>query len=199
MSRRIFECISFICIVSLLLSMCMVSTFASGGASVYGEAIKTKQGETVSIPIKIDKSEGLMGFRIKISYPKDVLESPKVSRGIITKNGNFNDSITASTNGGFDVVWSATENVAGNDTLFVMTFNVKENAKTDKYYIKISYSQEDTFNEKWQDVKLDCSDVEVIVGDYKETENKEPSFWDKVVAFFKKIAEVIVSWFTWGE
>ena len=40
----------------------------------------------------------------------------------VTTDGLFNDSITQTTNGSFDVVWSGTQNVTGYGVLFVYVY-----------------------------------------------------------------------------
>lgn len=174
-----------------------VNVVAGNVSAVYGNSVKCNAGETVLIPIYIKDNSGIMGFRINVTYPSQIFESPKITKGNVTKSGSLNDSIKSTTNGTFDVLWSNTENVKSDGTLFTVELKVKDNAVTDKYSIGISYDQDDTFNEKWQDVKLDCSDVEVVVGDYVESETPEEptmTFFESIIAFFRRLLEFIASW-----
>ena len=93
--------------------------------------------------------------------------------------------------GNFDVLWSSTGNVSSDGTMFIVELKVKDNAPTDKYNISLSYSQADTFNEKWQDVMFDCDEIDIIVGDYVEPELPSLSFIDSIIAFFRYLLELI--------
>ena len=191
------KCILWITVIAMLFSF-MVCGVAANVASVYGDSVSCDAGEVISIPVYIKDNPGIMGFRITIDYPSQVFESPKVTKGKVTLNGSFNDSIKATTNGEFDVLWSNTENVKTDGILFTVELKVKDNAATNKYSVGISYDQADTFNEKWQDVKLSCTDVEVTVGDDVEPETPEEpttSFWDSIVAFFEWLFAIVAGWF----
>lgn len=148
----------------VLLTAASLPVQAVNSASVYGDAVSVNQGETVLIPVKIKYLSGMMGFRITVNYPASVFSSPKAMRGALTAAGNFNDSITNSTNGSFDVLWSDTKNITGNGVLFTLQFTILQTAKSGIYNVGLSFTQPDTFNEAWEDVKLDCSGIKVTVG-----------------------------------
>lgn len=112
-----------------------------------------------------------MGFKITVNYDKSVLSSPKVIAGEITQNGMMNDSVGATPEGIIDVVWSGTQNVTGDGTLFVISFTALKTAETK---VTFSYSQPDTFNEAWEDVELNLTDVTVRITNEKVTVNEEP-------------------------
>lgn len=99
-----------------------------------------------------------MGFKITVKYDEAVLASPKISTGEIAQNGMMNDSIGISSGGTFDVVWSGTQNVTTDGTLFIIGFKA---LKAEDTQIKLGYSQPDTFNEAWEDVELKCSEISV--------------------------------------
>lgn len=99
-----------------------------------------------------------MGFKITVKYDNTVLTSPKIIKGDVTQNGMMNDSIGVTPEGIIDIVWSGTQNVDGDGTLFILSFTA---LKSEDTQIKLSYSQPDTFNEAWEDVELNCSDISV--------------------------------------
>lgn len=135
-----------------------VTAFAVNTAEVYAETVTATAEKSVVIPVRIKNNTGLMGFKITAEYDKSVLTSPKVTSGDITKNGMMNDSIGVTPDGKFDVVWSNTQNETADGTLFVISF---QSVKAEDTQIKLSYSQPDTFNEKWEDVELKCTDITV--------------------------------------
>ena len=156
----------FIITITLVLSMGFYA-YADDNYIVNVEDVKTKQGEMITIPVHLKNNKGIMGFRITIKYPKNQLTLTDVSSGSITADGLFNTTITDyySVNGRFDVVWSQNAEVKDDGTLFVMTYKVKGTADDGKYNISVTYSQEDTFNEKFDDVNLSCSPIQVFIGD----------------------------------
>lgn len=148
-------------VLSVLLMICFsICTFAVD-YEVYGETVEANDGDVISIPVRLRDNKGIMGFKITVVYPSEVLSSPRVSSGSLTGKGTFNDSIKSTTKGKFDVVWSSTEDVNGEGTLFVMTFNVQKTGKEGPYPIKLLYSDDDTFNQEWKTVHLSCSPITI--------------------------------------
>lgn len=156
----------FFVVIILLLSIGF-NSYADDSYIVHSDHVYAKQGETVTVPLKLSENKGLMGFRITIKYPNNQLELKDVSSGSVTFDGLFNTTITDyySVKGTFDVVWSDNAEVKDDGTLFIMTYKVKESADDGEYNISVTYSQDDTFNEKFEDVKLSCSPAKVYIGD----------------------------------
>lgn len=177
--------IFFICCFAFA---CMVPSFAAGVFDVYSDSIETLPGETIYVPIKISGNKGIMGFRITVKYDNRAFDCPIVERGTVTSTGNFNDSITNKTNGALDVVWSDTENVSDDGVLFYVKLNVKESTVSGTYNIQLSYNQSDTFNEKWEDVKLNCGTITI---------NIPSSDNDDTVGFFAQIWNIILHIWNW--
>lgn len=167
----------FILLLSLILMINSLCIFADSNYTVSSDSVITKQGETVTVPLKLTGNKGIMGFRISVKYPDNQLVLKDVSSGSITKDGLFNSTITDyySVKGNFDVLWSTTQNVKDDGTLFIMTFKVKETATDGEYNISVTYSQEDTFDENFNDVKLECSPVKIFVGDVATSKPAEES------------------------
>ncbi len=146
--------------------------FAANTAEIYGDEITATTDKTVLIPIKIKNNTGIMGFKITVTYDKSVLSSPKVTKGNLTENGMINDSVGVKPDGTFDVVWSGTQNAAGDGILMIMSFMAVEAKNTQ---IKLSYSQPDTFNEEWEDVELKCSDIMLTFSSDEEVTESDTS------------------------
>ena len=141
---------------------CLILAMNVFAVKVSADTITAKSGENIIIPVEIYGNSGIMGFKINVEYDASVLSSPLVHRGKITNQGLLNDSIGVSDEGSFDVLWSYTENVLGDGTLFLLSFKINE-TKADKTVIKLSCSQPDTFNEAWEDVTLDLKEIEVNI------------------------------------
>lgn len=152
-----------ILLTTVLLIGLPAAASAAGSARVDCPALDTKPGQSIVIPVAISGNPGLMGFKLQFDYPAGVFKSPAAHRGAVTASGSFNDSINDQTNGSFVVLWNDSKNVTADGPLCVLDFKVSERAAPGEYTIKISASQPDTFNEKWEDVALDCRAISVRV------------------------------------
>ncbi|MGN0534032.1 MAG: cohesin domain-containing protein [Eubacterium sp.] len=188
LSLLIIFTVTYVCLGNQLIS------FAADEYIVSSDNITAKQGETITVPVTLTNNNGIMGFRITVRYPSSQLELTNISSGSITKDGLFNTTVTdyASVKGSFDVLWSSSSQVKGDGTLVMISFKIKNIASNGDYSISFSYSQEDTFNESFKDVKLKCSPVTVTVNDGSvpieitesqtaKDENNEPQTTDKQI------------------
>ena len=118
-------------------------------------------GETVFVPIPVRHNPGLMGFKLTVTYDAAALEPTGITAGTLTGSGMLNDSIGVTPQGAFTILWSDAQNAKGDGTLAVLAFKAREKAEgqTD---VKLAYSAADTFNEKWEDVPLDCAPITVV-------------------------------------
>ena len=193
--------IALILSVAMMLSCYTMSVLALGTNQVSGDSVKADKGDLLVIPVCLKNNSGLMGFRISVDYNETVFKNPSVKRGELTAKGNFNDSIVPKENGSFDVVWNETSDVYGDGALFYIYLTVDDNAKAGNYDIKLSYKQADTFNEKWEDVKLKCSDISVIIENGEKNEDpaaseiKNETIWQKVLSLLNSIYNFIVGLF----
>lgn len=151
-----------------LITVLTFQAFAVEAATIGTEEIIAIPGEQISIPVEISNNPGIMGLKITVKYDNSVFYSPSVVQGKLTESGLFNDSITEATSGSFDVLWSDSKNVMGDGILFVIQFTASEKTTAENQKINLSYSQADTFNEKWEDVKLDCQSITVTFANSKE-------------------------------
>lgn len=147
---------------AFILMSVIFNAFASNITNkVYAETVSVEAGEQVTIPIKIENNDGFMGFSIIVTYDADVFTPISVSKGSML-TGMFNDSIATSTDNSFKVVFTGTSDVMADGTMFNIVFNVAENA-SGKHNIELTYSQQDTFKEGWDNAVLNCKSVEVTV------------------------------------
>lgn len=177
----------FILIVSFAIFVASVFgvriAYADDNYIVKADDIIVNQGETITVPLKLTGNNGLMGFRLSVKYPDNQLILTDVSSGSITAEGLFNTTITDyySVKGGFDVVWSQNTEIKEDGTLFIMTYKVKETAMDGEYNISVTYSSEDTFDEKFEDVKFNCSPIKVYIGDVTVPDTQQKETTTKVI------------------
>lgn len=157
----------------LLLSNCL-TVLAVEKPTVYSDEVYAALKESFTVPIKLKNNAGLMGFKITVKYPEAQIALNDISSGSLTKKGMFNTTVTDyySVKGSFDVIWSDTQNVSEDGTLFILTFETLGYADYGKYKIDLTYSADDTFNEKWGAVQLDCQSITVNILDSKSASKK---------------------------
>ena len=151
----------FITIILSLLLMLQFSivAYAKDATVVYADAVSLSKTEETLIPVKIKDNSGIMGFKISVEYPVDKIDITFVSRGEVASKGNFNTNFGIN-DGAFDVLWNNTEEIKIDGTLFFISAKAKEEIKKD-VQIKLSFSQPDTFNEKYEDVTFKCENITV--------------------------------------
>lgn len=144
---------------TLLILSFNICSFAAEPVSVRADDVTLVQNQEISVPVKIENNSGIMGFKITVEYPVDKIDIKSVSRGDITSKGNFNTNFGIN-DGRFDVLWNNVEESGDNGSLFIITV---EPVSTSDFNteIKLSYSQPDTFNEKYEDVIFDCRNIAV--------------------------------------
>ncbi len=136
---------------------------SQSGSVIYADDFYALPGETVEIPVYISNNTGIMGFRLNFTYNADLITPVSVTRGDVTALGAFNDSIGTTDQNTFSVVWNNESEVYLNGKLLTLTFKVNNNAPYGTADIGVSFSQGDTFNESYGDVKLICNDIEGAV------------------------------------
>ncbi len=149
----------FICTVLafLMISQFAISAFAEESVDVYSDKISLTTEEQTLVPIYIRNNPGIMGFKITVEYPIDKIDIKSVTRGEVTSRGNFNTNF-GMTDGTFDIVWNNVSQIKTDGSLFILSAVAnKEISKNTQ--INLSFSQPDTFNEKYNDVRLNCIDI----------------------------------------
>lgn len=124
---------------------------------------------TYKIPVIISNNTGIMGFKICFRIDSDKVMISNIACGEAFTNGMFNYSLTKDQNQA-DILWSGTENVNDDGNMFYVYVKQKESF-TDEIVIHLSYSQEDTFNDNYEDVQLVCSDIDVNTSETSESNN----------------------------
>lgn len=123
------------------------------------------ENETEQISVNISNNSGIMGFKITVEYPIEYIRINSVTKGSVTSQGNFDHNLGLK-NGVVDIIWNSVEDEEKDGTLFILGVELLKKA-TEDIRIKISFSKEDTFNEKWEDVTFYCNDI-IISADYSE-------------------------------
>ena len=151
----------FICSILLFISS-GVGAFAASSPVVYGGEIKAGQDSELKIPVKIKGNPGIMGFRITAGFDKDLITVTNIGPGKLTNNGILSDSLQPGSGAdSVDVLWSGSESVTEDGTLFYIYIKTSKELRNDTE-IKLSYAKEDTFNESFEAVKLNCKSIRIV-------------------------------------
>jgi|UniRef100_UPI003FEFC747 hypothetical protein len=152
---------AIVCIMSLLIFTKGMISYAADTVIVSAayETIEQVNSNNYIIPVYILNNPGIMGFRVDLSYDSDKIQLDAISRGKITEKGNFNSNIQSAVGSEYvSVYWNSTENVIGDGTIMYLCATIVDSDITTLDMV-ITYSQEDTFNEKWEDVILECHSI----------------------------------------
>ena len=136
---------------------CSATVIAGAEATptFYIEQCASVAGETIFVPVCISGNPGIMGFSVIVEYDSDVFTPIQTHSFDTLSAGTLNDNIGTGKKNTVKTVFTASQNIYGNGTLFFIEFSVSESARGD-YDFKISYLQSDTFNEDWEDVAFEC-------------------------------------------
>ena len=146
------------------------STPTSETANIYSDEISAQYNDEIDIPIYISNNHGLMGYRLNVEYNPNELEIISTSCGD-KFNGTYNDN-AGDTLGKFDILWNNTENTVENGVLANLKFKVLAKDKSTST-VKLSYTQADTFNEKYSDVKFNTKDITLNLNEVAEPDLKD--------------------------
>ncbi len=158
-------------ILTLILTLqCSFVCFADVSPEVYADELSLNVNELQLIPVNIKNNSGIMGFKMTVEYPSEYINIKSITKGSVTSGGNFNHNLGLKEDK-VDIIWNSIEDVKKDGSLFVLGVELSKEI-TDNIVIKLSFSQEDTFNEEWEDVIFDCKSI-VISAKYIETATKE--------------------------
>lgn len=162
MNRKLKGFLSVAISVVLMFQMLMIVSSAEDAIKIQAADVYYTEQEQLAVPIHIEKNSGFAGFRIIINYDTDVFTPTSVKKGdaLSDTSGYFNDSIGGNIVDRLEVVWTSSENVTSDGTLFIVFFDVQESFMGSST-ININFNQEDTFNENYNDVVFSCEGVVV--------------------------------------
>lgn len=154
--------------IAVILVVCSITatfaSFAGTSVEVYTTEQTVNAGETVSIPIYIDGTQNVLGFKLIFSYDASILTPLSVDNGTQI-SGGLQDNIEGdATPGNINVYWAGSEAQSFSDDLgaaFFINFAVNELA-AGSTTLNIDYSQPDTFDDDFNDVKLSFRDPATI-------------------------------------
>ena len=125
-----------------------------------GNDLSALSGDSVDVPISFLGNTGMMGYRLHFEFDNTKLQINSITSTSLFP-GFFNHSIGVNDDS-FDVMWNGSENVTSNGIAFVLHFTAIGD-KTESTTIELSYVEEDTFDEEYFDVALNCENIPVSI------------------------------------
>lgn len=141
-------------------------------------------GDYIEIPINIDVNPGLMGAGFTFKYDSEIFDEVTITTGEVFENGMFNENVLQEM-GEVKILWSDVDQVTKTGTLFTVRLHVKTTVEEGDYSFDLEYSQEDTFDLNFQDVKVvingsgDITVGDIVLGDVNGDDfinNKDVAF-----------------------
>ena len=146
--------------------------YARSQPTVYLHAPSVITSELSEVSVRIKDNSGLMGIKLSVEYPAAQVDVRSIAKGEVLNVGDFATDFGEQI-GHFQVLWHHTNAVKTNGVLF--TFQIQKIADFNCAKIKITYSREDTFNEKYQNVSLQCNDIELYGTEQKSEQSGSES------------------------
>ncbi len=154
MKSYINRFISF-CVTVLLSGLLSFSAFSANTVIVSCDEVPAGESSLL-VPVRVSSDTKVMGFKMSLSFSNEQVKVKNISRGSVTTKGSFVDNLGLN-EGELDIVWHNTSEVDANGTLFVLTLDTTGVTKDTE--ITVEFSQPDTFNEAYEDVVFDCSNI----------------------------------------
>lgn len=160
------------------------NVYASNTPKVTANYLQISEQNSYLVSVAISDNPGLMGFKLNVSYGEGVVIN-SVSRGNITEKGNFADNHLYESNE-LDILWNYTKEVKSDGELLILGITIEPD--TDETTLQFTFSVEDTFNEKYEDVILECQPLKVTnnINTNNDTEKTTFSTENKQLAQAKK-------------
>lgn len=157
--------VSLILAIMLLFSMIAVSNasvYAKDPVTVYSDFTSANAGEQIRVPIFIKNNTDILGWKLTFDYDKDILTPISVDYGDVI-SGGLQDNIEGDmVPGSINVYWAGTDGEDYNGVMIYINFEVNASA-VGNTRIDISYSQEDTFDNNFDDVYLECVPIDFYI------------------------------------
>lgn len=154
-----------------------VSVYAQDAVTVYSDFKNANAGGQIRVPISIKNNKDILGWKLVFEYDKDILTPVSIENGDVFVGG-LQDNIKGDmVPGKFNVYWASSDGEGKNynGVMIYLVFEVSASA-VGNARIDISYSQEDTFDNSYNDVRLECKPIDFFIA------NSEYSKYAKINA-----------------
>ncbi len=154
--------LALICTMVLVLSICILPASAAGSGSLSVTGATGKQGDTVTLSVKLNSNPGLISMKFTVSYPSDLELTSVQNNGVL--GGWTTPAPTISSP--YTIRWAdslATANSTATGTLVTLTFKIKDTATPGAKTVSINFSEsrnqdgeKNSFNSPSATVQVNC-------------------------------------------
>lgn len=149
--------VSIFILVFMSVAVLHVNIRAKSNPTIYCEEQEKVSQNEYLLKISINNNLGIMGYKLIGKYDHEKLEIQSIVCGERFDNGMFQENNIKNQNQ-FLILWTGITDIQKNDVLFYLRVKVLDKTYK-KHKIQLSYSKEDTFNEKWENVDFSCEDI----------------------------------------
>lgn len=151
--------------------------------------LASDDGRTLTFPVSISNNSGFMGLGLKFSYDSNVLRAVSVSCSDSLNSGMFNDSISQTSNGSFDVFWSGTQNNDAEGEIMQITFEVISDIAS-VTAVDVDYYDDSIFDESWENIETVCNGITLDTALYADINGDATVDVKDIVRFKKCFAQI---------
>lgn len=193
MKKTSFKILCVVLCLAIGVAIVSVVGFAVSNNRIYADSVTAEPGSTIEIPVCISNNAGFMGISLEFSYDSSAMMPVSVAKGKIITSGLFDDSLGTVNKPEFKVIWCGTGNITKDGEVCILKFNVSDSA-AGEYKIKVSYESQNTFDENYEAVKLNCEDITVTIQNNEAPAQK--TLWQKIVDVFVKVWKWFIGLFS---
>lgn len=158
-------------ILFVILHICIsVNLVSANSFNVIIDSKEAYAGDSVTIDVSLENNTGIIAALFKLEYDNTRLKLTGVQDGKLLAGGTFNPDYNKIP---YTMVWNSASasNFTDDGVLVSFTFDVLDNAKSGKAYIKLSYNADDVFDVDLNNVSVNVKNGEIDVMKKDDTEN----------------------------
>ena len=121
-------------------------------------------GKTFVVEVKVNNNPGITALQLNVNYDENYLRLQSIDHCSLFSNPS---TCSESYSSPFIISWFSQQSLDENEngTLAILTFSVKDTAKTGNTKIALSYDEDNVFNSKFENVIFDTVDSTISISD----------------------------------
>ncbi len=152
--------------------------------SITVSSVQANRGDVISLSVILENNPGINTFSLGFDYDK---------ANLILENVTVNEDLGGQFVYVDKAVWLDSKDVDFNGEILTLEFKVRHTAKEEKTDVSVTYQPGDISNYDEKNVNFKIVPGTVTIG---EEEVAQPSFWQRILSFFKWIYDGIKNLFS---
>lgn len=153
----------YLFLITACLFLLSATVFAnSTDFNVVVETKNAEPGDTVDVAVNLENNTGILSMHFDVEYDRERLELISCKDGELLAGGFFSQTFDAYP---YVMLWTSAShtNFTDDGTLAVLTFKVRNNAKSGDAFVNLKYDQESIFDVNLNDVKINVENGNIKV------------------------------------